>query len=131
MIEVAMCVCLTIMGIYFFKSTDLPKELKERSAQLKTESGQRAPSVPKRMNLPKEITKAAAVEINQAKLVEINLLKKTAELKLHNEAIDKLTLTITTLEQELKVNSERNSEIQKMIDIHLISLQLLQEKIIG
>ena len=133
MIEVVMCICLTIMGIYFFKSTDLPKELKERSAQMKAETGPVMAAVPRKMNLPKvkEISKTAELEINQAKLVEMNLLKKAAELKLHNAAIDKLTLTITTLEQEIRVNNERNGEIQKLIDSHLVSLKLLQEKIIS
>ncbi|MDD4972724.1 MAG: hypothetical protein PHY93_00155 [Bacteriovorax sp.] len=131
MIEVVMCICLTIMGIYFFKSTDLPKELKERSAQMRAESGPAVSAVPRKMNLPKvkEMTKSVELQINQAKLVEMNLLKKEAELKLHNAAIDKLTLTITTLEQEIRVNNEKNGEIQKMIDTHLVSLQLLQEKI--
>jgi hypothetical protein len=122
MIEVVMCICLTIMGIYFFKSTDLPKELKERSAQMKAETGPVMAAVPRKMNLPKvkDMSKTAELEINQAKLVEMNLLKKAAELKLH-----------TTLEQEIRVNNERNGEIQKLIDSHLVSLQLLQEKIIS
>jgi hypothetical protein len=131
MIEVVMGICLTIMGIYFFKSTDLPKELKERSAQMKAETGQMVTSVPKKMNLPKEVSKAASLKMTQAKLVEINLLKKAAELKLYNAEIDKLTLTITTLEQEIRVNNSKNGEIQKLIDSHLVNLQLLQEKIIS
>lgn len=133
MIEVAMGVCLTIMGIYFFKSTDLPKELKERSAQMQAQSPQRASSLPKRLNFAKEmtITKSLPPEIDQVKLKEMSLLKKAAELKLHNEEIDKLTLTITTLEQEIRINNEKNSEIQEKINLHLISLQLLQEKVIS
>lgn len=129
MIEVAICICLTIMGVYFFKSTDLPKELTERSAQMRAETGPIAIQKPKKTSFVNAAV--APVEIDQEKLAKLNQLKKAAELKLHSEAIDKLTLTITTLEQEIKLNNERNSEIQKMIDAHLVSLQLLQEKIIA
>lgn len=127
--ELGIVVCLTIMGIYFYKSADLPKDMKARSAQTRAEIGPADLSKPKRMSQLKVITKNASADINLDKLAELNLGKKAAELKFHNEAIDKLTLTITTLEQEIRLNNDRNSEIQKQIDSHLISLQLLQEKV--
>jgi 3-deoxy-D-manno-octulosonic-acid transferase len=135
MIEIAMAICLTIMGIYFFKSTDLPKELKERSAQMKAESANMSSTLvaPRKMDYSKSISTQIknANQFNQSKLEEMHLRKKAAELKIHNDAIDQLTLTITTLEQEIRINNEKNSEIQSLIDSHLISLQMLQEKVIS
>jgi hypothetical protein len=127
MIEIAMGICLTLMGIYFFKSTDLPKDLKERSAQMNSESNRTISAVPRKMTLPR----IPPSDIDQTKLAELSLLKKAAELKNHSEAIDKLTFTITTLEQELTTNNSRNHEIQKLIDTNLVSLQLLQNKILS
>lgn len=115
-----MLTCLAVMGFYFFKSTDLPKELKERSAQFHSETATK-PSVSK---FPSPI-----IIPNQMALTELNLRKKAAELKIHNAELDQLTLTITALEQELKTNKERNLEIQTLIDQHLISLQKLHNKI--
>ncbi|MDO9182229.1 MAG: hypothetical protein Q7U04_07460 [Bacteriovorax sp.] len=129
MTEIAMCVCLAIMGIYFFKSTDLPKELKERSAQMQAETSMGQVVNTSKMSITTKMPKMAVPEINHAKLLEMSLLKKSADLKLHYEAIDKLTLTITFLEQEIKANNDKNSEIQKMIDIHLVTLEQLQEKV--
>ncbi len=120
MLELAMLTCLAVMGFYFFKSTDLPKELKERSAQFHSETATK-PSVSK---FPSPI-----IIPNQMALTELNLRKKAAELKIHNAELDQLTLTITALEQELKTNKERNLEIQTLIDQHLISLQKLHNKI--
>jgi hypothetical protein len=130
--EIAMIITLAVMGIYFFKSTDLPKDMKERSAQLKTQSIQQSSSKDKdvKINLPKELVKNPIVSKDiDAKLAEMKLQKKLKEIKVINEEIDKLTLTITMLEQEIKANNERNSEIQSIIDSHLVNLQLLQEKI--
>lgn len=125
MIELAMAVCLTVMGIYFIKSTDLPKELKDRSTQMKAETGHVTSVQPKKMIFPKV---HISNEKSDAKLVEMKIQKKAAELKIQNE-IDKLTLTITTLEQEIRANNERNQEIQTMIDAHLVSLEQLQAQI--
>ena len=129
MIEIAICVCLTIMGIYFVKSTDLPKELTERSTQTKIESPKHIPCSPKKMTFVKEISNTETNGMDQAELEIRNNQKREAELRFHNDEIDKLTLLITTLEQEIKVNNENNSQIQKTIDSHLITLQILQEKI--
>ena len=110
MIEIAMALCLTVMGIYFFKSTDLPKDLKERSALHSEESNLRPPPIPKKLNFPNE------------KLTE---QKKLGELEILNQEIDKLTISITTLEQSIKKNNSRNNEIQSMIDLNLVQLQAL------
>lgn len=131
MLEVAMIVCLAIMGVYFVKSADLPKELKERSAQYHTDSNRVDVKKPLKITIPNKIEKAAtAIDNNQqAKLAEMKLHKKTIEIQILNKEIDRLTMLITTLEQEIKANNERNAEIQTIIDGHLANLQSLQEKI--
>ena len=117
MIEVAMLFTLTLMGVYFIKSTDLPKELKERSTQLSTETTKDLTKNIK-MTFPKTTTSLAEMQ-----------LKITSELGLLHAEIDKLTVEITTLEQEIKINNERNTEIQDRIDSQLISLQSLHERV--
>jgi hypothetical protein len=119
MIEVAMVFSLAIMGIYFFKSTDLPKELTDRSAQFKAEVGSGLAPRTIKMNFPK-------VVIDQEKNIRDNKLK---ELKQLNLETDRLTVEITTLEQEIKVNNLRNAEIQSLIDMKIVDLQLLHDKI--
>ncbi len=117
MIEGLMALSLVLMGIYFVKSTDLPKEMKERSAQISRETV--APTTAKKkMAFPTQTTVTTVKKNSSQSLIE-----------LHNKAIDELTLKITTLEQELKVNNARNAEIQREIDAHLESLRLLNEKI--
>lgn len=122
MLEGLMAVSLVLMGIYFVKSTDLPKDMKDRSTQM-----EKTPlaniNTKKKMVFP-----VANATINAEIKNEIKNSNKTL-LDLHNKAIDELTLKITTLEQELKVNNARNAEIQKEIDTHLNSLLLLNEKI--
>lgn len=128
--EILMGLTLAVMGVYFFKSTDLPKDLKERSAMLQAEAGQSSTSKTLRMTLPKEVLKTPVLSKDlDAKLAEMKIQKNQRELQLLNLEIDKLTIEITTLEQEIKLNNKRNNEIQAVIDSHLISLQLLQEKI--
>ena len=125
MIEIAMALCLTVMGIYFFKSTDLPKDLKERSAQHSEESSLRPPAIPKKMNFPKVNIASTTLKLNQTQLVNISEQKKIMELEILNQEIDKLTMTITTLEQNIKKNNVRNNEIQSIIDLNLVQLQAL------
>lgn len=128
--EILMGLTLAVMGVYFFKSTDLPKDLKERSAMLQAEAGQGSTPKTLRMTLPKEVLKTPVLNKDlDAKLAEMKIQKNARELQLLNLEIDKLTIEITTLEQEIKLNNKRNSEIQSIIDSHLISLQLLQEKV--
>lgn len=130
MLELAMICSLALMGIYFFKSTDLPKELKERSAQLSAEVGPVASKRAFKITIPNEKVKTAALDHNQgAKLAEMKQQKKLKEIQLLNQEIDRLTVEITTLEQEIRANNDRNAEIQTVIDSHLLTLQSLQEKI--
>lgn len=130
MMEILMGLTLAVMGVYFFKSTDLPKDLKERSAMMQAEAGQNSTSKSLRMTLPKEVLKTPVLNKElDAKLAEMKIQKNVRELQLLNLQIDELTIEITTLEQEIKLNNKRNNEIQSIIDAHLINLQLLQEKI--
>lgn len=126
MIEVGMIVSLVAMGIYFFKSTDLPKELQERSAQYRTqESATRQMTFKNvKITLPKETLNDASFELS-----ELKLQKQLKEIQVLNIEIDKLTLEITTLEQEIKANNTRNAEIQTIINTKLISLQSLHERV--
>lgn len=129
--EILMVLTLTAMGVYFFKSTDLPKDLKERSAQFQSETSQRSTSSKSiRITIPSESIKTVSIDKNlDAKLAEMKLQKKIKEIQVLNQEIDQLTLTITSLEQELRANNARNAEIQSIIDSHLIGLQLLQEQL--
>lgn len=132
--EILMVITLAVMGIYFFKSTDLPKDLKERSAkfesELRLDARQSSATRSLKMTIPSERIKTSSIENSlDAKLAAIMNEKKSREIQLLNKNIDDLTIEITTLEQEIRVNNEKNIEIQSMIDSRLISLQLLQEKI--
>ena len=114
MLEIAMCICLTIMGIYFVKSTDLPKELRDRSVHMESKKA------------PRENFVVNKISISKKEPITMN---KELELNSYYEELDKLTLTITALEQEIKVNNTNNSKIKKMIDVHLVSFQLIKDKI--
>ena len=67
-------------------------------------------------------------KISIAKPVQTTI-NKELELNSYNEELDRLTFTITSLEQEIKVNNANNSKIQKMIDAHLVRFQLIKDKI--
>lgn len=131
---IAMLTVLAGMGIYFVRSTDLPKDMKDRSALLKQESLRNPSSTQKKYSFP---TNATAVKTAQK--LENNLDLKRAEeatkilaakrlekIALIEKEIDTLTLTITALEQELKANNARNAEIQAEIDRHLETLARLE-----
>lgn len=147
MLEIAMVTVLAGMGIYFFKSTDLPKDLRERSAQNKASYNYEA-STPKKFAMPKvnlENKAAAPVEIanlptlnnvtkidikeslEAQRLFEIKKQEREIMIALHNRKIDELTLLITTLEQQIRENNSRNAEIQAQINLHLESLRVLKE----
>lgn len=135
MIEALMCVSLAAMGFYFFKSTDLPKDMKDRSAQLRAEAASNPIVRTKRMTFDSVATSVTKSEIknsikvlddNQAvKLAQLEAHKKQLEMQQRAQAIDELTLKITALEQELKTNNARNVEIMAEIDIHMITLTRL------
>lgn len=137
MIETLMGVSLVLMGFYFFKSTDLPKDMKDRSAQLRAEQVSNPISKTKRMAFDSiatskietktEIKNAIKVlDDNQAaRLAQLDAHKKQLEMKQRAQAIDELTLKITALEQELKINNTRNAEILAEIDSHMNTLARL------
>jgi len=133
MLELGMIICLALMGVYFFKSTDLPKELKERSAQSQTQLTSPQTLKPK-MAFPKiEINEnKKTVEIDsglEAKLLAMKQQKKLKDIALLQTEIDRLTLEITSLEQQIKDNNAKNAEIQTLIDTRLVTLMQLQNQI--
>lgn len=150
MIEgITMVTVLAGMGVYFVKSADLPKDLKDRSAQLKSESA--SFTAPERNKFSHLLNKTAELktEINieikretslqemkeRAEVAASHKLaieesikaQKLAKIELLNKEIDELTLAITTLEQELKLNNKRNIAIEIQIATHLSRLQVLKE----
>ncbi len=122
MFEFGMFICLLgAMGLYIMKSADLPQELKDRSKNFKTENSESQKTTFKVAipNIqPKIVTKATN-----------SIIQKEVEISLLNKKIDKLTLEITSLELEIKVNNEKNLEIQKVIDERLTELAKLQQKL--
>jgi hypothetical protein len=124
MIEALMVFSLAIMGIYFFKSTDLPKELTDRSAQMRAETGNTkfTKNSPK-MSFAKDF---ASAEIN---LADMQKNKRIKDIELLNKQVDILTLEITTLEQQIADNSKLNAEIQAKIDVKLATLETLHSKL--
>lgn len=130
MIEaIGMVTVLAGMGIYFIKSTDLPKDLKERSARLEQESRRSPLVITKKYSFEKIISKNQVTEAKNS--AEAQLLEKKLERKklveIQIKRIDELTLTITKLEQELKINNERKLEIEAKIDLHLNELMILKQ----
>lgn len=157
---IAMCVALLGMGIYFVKSTDLPKDMKDRSAQFRANTPVMTNAPAKKYSFPvvsdvnsstqqisvqrdiqRDIqrdlqTSQVSLEVMaQEKLLQEKLLqeklqldeaKLQAKIALHNQKIDQITLLITTLEQQLKDNHERNALIQNQINLHLETLQTLR-----
>src|SRR4051812_36928431 len=104
MLEIGMILSLALMGFYFFKSTDLPKELqelKERSAQMQSQNGnieiKMKPAFPK--------VELKSNQDLESKLSAMKQQKKIKDIALLNAEIDRLTLEITTLEQEIKDNN--------------------------
>ncbi len=115
-----MIAVLTGMGVYFIKSADLPKELKERQAILDRESKTTA-------------TKTSKMKFNfenkEVKKVAVTKVEKTIEKKINldaiNREIDELTFKVTSLEQEIRDNNLRNELIKKEIDRLLVRLEEL------
>ena len=144
-----MCVCLTIMGIYFFKSTDLPKDLKERSAQARAKFGNvEVLQTSGKINFPKDLMlKNSSKELSRAEkdkseithnenhedflAKQIILEKKLQVLQKHNGDIKNLKLTILRLEHELTLSSEKVNKMKEIIGAHKINLQKLQEEMIS
>jgi outer membrane lipopolysaccharide assembly protein LptE/RlpB len=129
--ELAMVSVLAGMGIYFVKSTDLPKDLKERSRILETENARNQNTQKSKIYSPSISTESKTVAKDEIDLT----LKKIQEeriLKDYLASIDNeislLTLKITSLEQEIKDNNERNVIIQNEIDQNLKKLDELNKK---
>lgn len=143
---IAMLTVLAGMGFYFIKSTDIPKDMKDRSAQSRSNYGDSVATAPKRYAFDKKIvtetkseTRVQSISVAElkeksdaAKLAEIEKhIKRQSLLALQNQKIDELTLLITSLEQEIKENNSRNAEIQAQINVHLETLRLLQDSLLA
>jgi hypothetical protein len=145
---IAMLTVLAGMGVYFIKSTDIPKDLKDRSAQSRAHFGDSTiTSAPtKRYAFDKKIVAETKTEVrvqsisvaelkeksDAAKLAEIEKhIKRQSLIALQNQKIDELTFLITSLEQEIKENNLRNAEIQSQINVHLETLRLLKESVLA
>lgn len=143
MIEgIAMLTVLAGMGIYFVKSTDLPKEMKERSAQLRQEALRNPTSSQKKFSFPtnnqkptvaKNLAASTSVNLDKSEALKraeeatkLLAAKRLEKIALIDKEIDSLTLTITALEQELRANNARNAEIQEEINRHLETLARLE-----
>jgi hypothetical protein len=128
---IAMCIALAGMGIYFVKSTDLPKDMRDRSAQLRASAPMASITPNKKYSFPVDKEKLQSLQEKQEQLMREAQLedeaKLLAKIALHNKKIDQITLLITTLEQELKDNQERNAIIQKQINLHLETLTVLKQ----
>lgn len=115
-----MIAVLTGMGVYFIKSADLPKELKERQAILDRESKTTATKTSKmKFNFEnKEVKKVAVTKVEKT-------IEKKINLEAINREIDELTFKVTSLEQEIRDNNLRNELIKKEIDRLLVRLEEL------
>lgn len=136
------------MGVYMMKSSELPQDLKNRSAQFQTEydilkNQKKSLKIsmnkiaPSKKNAVKKVVTTSTVKDNSAALIEdakIDLAKAkiqrnqllTQELNLK---IDQLTLEITALEQQIKINNQKNAEIQVQINNRLAELDLTQRQL--
>ncbi len=137
MIEaIGMITVLAGMGIYFVKSTDLPKDLRDRSERHNSTSSQvNNLTTKKRYAFPQQNGNASISENKITKsdyMNELELkLKRQKMIEAKNKKIDELTILITALEQELKENNARNQEIQKQIDVAMAELIQLKNSIIA
>ena len=142
---ITMLTVLAGLGIYFVKSTDIPKDMKEKSAQMRATYGNTSlTAAPKKYAFDKKIVvnseslpPAFSVEelknkTEASKRAEIEkYVKRQSLVALQNQKIDELTLLITSLEQEIKENNSKNADIQIQIDTHLEALRKLQESVIA
>ena len=142
---ITMLTVLAGLGIYFVESTDIPKDMKEKSAQMRATYGNTSlTAAPKKYAFDKKIVvnseslpPAFSVEelknkTEASKRAEIEkYVKRQSLVALQNQKIDELTLLITSLEQEIKENNSKNADIQIQIDTHLEALRKLQESVIA
>jgi len=142
---IAMLTVLAGMGFYFVKSTDIPKDMKDKSAQMRATYGDTSiAALPKKYAFDKKMTGTTEKKIQSLSVAEIKEqsdavklaeiekhIKRQSLIALQNKKIDELTVLITSLEQEIKENNSKNAEIQAQIDIHLKTLRLLKEHVIA
>lgn len=115
-----MLAVLTGMGVYFIKSADLPKELKERQAILDRDAKINTNRTSKmKFNFDKKEVKKVATTTLEKKI------EKKIDLDAINREIDELTFKVTSLEQEIRDNNLRNELIKKEIDRMLVRLEEL------
>lgn len=129
-IELGMVSVLTGMGVYFVKSTDLPKDLKNRSELTRREIGGQSSQFKPKFNFDKLQNKSisnAELNINAEKELQRKLDQKIQKEK----EMNLLTLKITTLEQEIRDNNQRNAEILLEIDSYLVQLEKLNKQSIS
>lgn len=126
-IELGMVSVLTGMGVYFVKSTDLPKDLKSRSEQMKLQSTNQSTQYKPKFNFEKIQNKTI---ITEKVVIDTEIeMQKNLELRLEQEKeMNALTLKITTLEQEIRDNNQRNAEILLEIDNYLNQLEKLNNQ---
>lgn len=124
MSEVLMLICLTLMGVYFFKSTDLPKDLKDRVKKRGVEKIQFTQNHTTHKTPIKSFKVPTSAQIST---IEIND-KSERDLEKLNQEIDEIVLKITSLEEELKINAEKRDEIIREINANLMKLTSLKKK---
>ncbi len=129
---IGMITVLAGMGIYFIKSTDLPRDLKERSARLEEES-RHNPILTRKKYAFEDMSKKSSQVIvdDNEKILQEKKLERKRLVEKQIKRIDELTMIITKLEQDLKVNNEKRIEIEVQIELHLSELiALKQNKIV-
>lgn len=136
MLEIGLFIgLLGSMGFYMIKSSDLSKELKEKREMHQSEYA----------NLENKNSRSFQISLAEIpsakKKSQIQVSAKTEStpsiVKIDNSAkknaltnqIDLLTVEITTLEQEIKMNNARNQEIQNVISSRLNELEKLQNEL--
>lgn len=136
------------MGVYMMKSSELPQDQKNRSAQFQTEydilkNQKKSLKIsmnkiaPAKKHAVKKVEATTAIKDNSAALIQeakIDLAKAKIQrnqllAQELNLKIDQLTLEITALEQQIKVNNQKNAEIQVQINNRLAELDLTQRQL--
>lgn len=115
--EFAMISTLAGMGIYFIKSADLPKELKERNDLLQEE---------KKKN--PEAFGSKKLDFNKI-AQRSNTRERKSRVSIGNyttKEVNKLTDEVSTLEQQLEFNNKKNQEIKKLIETNLHKISNIQ-----
>jgi hypothetical protein len=115
--EFAMISTLAGMGIYFIKSADLPKELKERNDLLQEEKKKN----PEAFGSKKlDFNKIAQRSNTRERKPRVSIGNYTAK------EVNKLTDEVSTLEQQLEFNNKKNQEIKKLIETNLHKISNIQ-----